>query len=297
MKKLFLITIIILSAALFSGAQLKTPFPYPTAPDSLETLQQRTSYVVLHFWEKADMKKILKDTTLLNQAFADYISFMPYASADSVKKSIQKLTGKYKKDAKSTMKLVKAAEKGLFSDEAPYWLDEQYLLFVRAALTNKKVSKDDKEYYMNHVRMLNDSQIGSTMSPITYTTRHGAVHNLYDNTGEYTLVYVHNPECSDCNLTSLRMETDVAINALVKDGRLKIIDIYTGAPDEEWRKSAESLPYNWEAGTSDDIKRYLDVRNLPAMYLIDKDRRIIARNLDINKVLSLASALYHQQPK
>lgn len=111
MKKIF---IAIIFAALFSSvsrSQTKTHFEYPTAPDSLATLQEKTSYIVLRFWDKADMKKLLNDTLAFNEAFADYVSFIPYASADSVKKSIVNLTSRYKNDAKSTLKIVKAAEK------------------------------------------------------------------------------------------------------------------------------------------------------------------------------------------
>lgn len=297
MKKIF---IAIIFAALFSSvsrSQTKTHFEYPTAPDSLATLQEKTSYIVLRFWDKADMKKLLNDTLAFNEAFADYVSFIPYASADSVKKSIINLTSRYKNDAKSTLKIVKAAEKNLFSAEAPFWADEQYMLFTKAALSNKKISAKDKTHYLNHVKMLNGSQVGSTALPMTYTTRHGAVHQLYDQPGEFTLLYIHGPECKDCDMISLRLETDFAVNSLSKNGTLKIVDIYTGTPDENWKKSVEKYPYEWEAGTSDDIGEYIDVRNLPAMYLLDKDRKIILRDMNINQALSMASAIYKQQQK
>lgn len=297
MKKIFISVILSIFVAFPAMAQTTTHFEYPMAPDSLNTLQERTSYILLRFWDNADMKKLLNDTTAFNEAFADYVSFIPYASADSVKKSITNLTSRYKNDAKSTLKIVKAAEKNLFSPEAPFWADEQYLLFTKAALSNKKVSAKDKAYYLDHVKMLNSSQVGSTVSPMTYTTRYGAEHQLYDQSGEYTLLYIHGADCSDCGMTSLRLETDFAINALTKNGTLKIVDIYTGEPDETWKKSVEKYPYEWEAGTSSDIGKYIDIRNLPAMYLLDKDRKILSRDININQMLSIASAIYKEQQK
>lgn len=98
-------------------------------------------------------------------------------------------------------------------------------------------------------------------------------------------------------MISLRLETDFAVNSLSKNGTLKIVDIYTGTPDENWKKSVEKYPYEWEAGTSDDIGKYIDIRNLPAMYLLDKDRKIILRDMNINQALSMASAIYKQQQK
>lgn len=278
-------------------SQTKTHFEYPMAPDSLATLQEKTSYILLRFWDKADMKKLLNDTVAFNEAFADYVSFIPYASADSVKKSIINLTSRYKNDAKSTLKIVKAAEKNMFSPDAPFWADEQYMLFTKAALSNKKVSAKDKAYYLNHVKMLNASQVGSTVAPISYTTRHGASHQLYDQPGEFILLYIHGPGCDDCAMTTMRLETDFAFNALTKNGTFKIIDIYTGTPDEDWKKSVDSYPYEWEAGTSNDIGQYIDIRNLPEMYLLDKDRKILLRDMNVNQALSMAAAIYKQQQK
>lgn len=297
MKKILISTILTVIGSVTLMSQTKTHFEYPTAPDSLATLQEKTSYILMRFWDKADMKKLLNDTTSFNEAFADYVSFIPYAGADSVKKSITNLTSRYKNDAKSTLKIVKAAEKYLFSPDAPFWADEQYMLFTKAALSNKKVSSKDKAYYLEQVKMLNGSQVGSTVSPLTYNTRHGAVHQLYDQPGEFTLLYIHGEDCKDCDMISLRMETDFAVNALSKNGTLKIVDIYTGTPDEKWKKSVEKFPYEWEVGTSSEIGKTIDSRNLPAMYLLDKDRKILLRDMNVNQVLSMAASIYKEQQK
>ena len=44
-------------------------------------------------------------------------------------------------------------------------------------------------------------------------------------------------------------------------------------------------PANTNAGTT------IDLRDLPRIYLLDKEYKIVARDININQVLSLASAL------
>ena len=73
-----LLYLILAFTALYADAQTAdsikmpvTPFEYPLAPDSIESLQGKTSYVMLKFWDKADMKKLMADTTQFRKAFQD----------------------------------------------------------------------------------------------------------------------------------------------------------------------------------------------------------------------------------
>lgn len=294
MKRFFLFAILSIVSIVGLKAQSTTHFEYPMAPDTLNTLRERTNYILLRFWDKADMKKLLNNTEAFEESFADYASFIPYAGADSVRRSINELMARFKNDPKATLKIVKAAEKNIFAPDAPFWADEQYLLFTRAALTNKKISAKDKDYFLKQVKMLNGSQVGATISPFSYTTRHDAEHNLYDQTGEYTLLYVHGEDCDDCRMIQFRLEADAAINALTSKDVFKLVDIYTGNPDLAWKKSVDSYPYQWEAGTSSNIGEVVDVRNQPVMYLLDKDRKIILRENNVDRVLNVISAIYQQ---
>ena len=296
MRKIYISIISFIAFALSANAEVsQPPFKYPEIPDSLTTLQDRTTYIMTRFWDNADMKSLMADTAKFNRAFADYASFIPYANVDSVKSSINALTARFKDDPKNLLKLAKAAEKEMFGPDAEFWADEQYMLFTRPVFVNKKISSKDKQYFLDQVKMLNSSQLDATVATIDYTTRHGAKHVLQEQKSDYFLLYFRNGDCQDCNMTQLRMETDVAINNLQKAGKFKIIDIYVGTPDDSWKSSVESLPYEWEAGYSTTVQNLIDVRELPRMYLLDKNYKIIARNLGVNQVLSIASELYKQQ--
>ncbi len=71
-----------------NAQQIETPFAYPQAPDTLSTLEERTSYVVMKFWDNCDFKKVMPDTAKFNRAFRDYISFVPKHPSGAMKCSL-----------------------------------------------------------------------------------------------------------------------------------------------------------------------------------------------------------------
>ncbi|MCM1504149.1 MAG: DUF5106 domain-containing protein [Muribaculum sp.] len=274
----------------------ETPFEYPLAPDSITSLQGKTSYVMLRFWDKADMKKLMSDTVKFRKAFHDYVSFIPFAHVDSIKKSAHALTSQFSNDPKALLLIAQMAEKELFGPEADFWSEEPYMLFIRPLLTNKKVKNQDKARYLSQLKMLNASQIGSNIAPFSYITRHGAEHSLYDQKGDYILVLFQDENCADCPMMRLRLEADIATGNVIKDGRLKLVIINPGKDTPEWRSAMANYPFAWEIGSAEKVGEEVDLRMMPNSYLLDNEYKIILKNIDLNQILSLTSAL-NQQPK
>ncbi len=272
-----------------------TPFEYPQAPDTLNSLEARTSYVMLHFWDKADMKKVMADTARFHKAFSDFVGFIPYATMDSVRKSITTLMRRYANDPKALSLIASEAERTLFGPEADFWSEDCYMLFLRPLLSNKKIKQAEKEKYLSQIRMLNSSQPGANIAAFEYTTRHGAKHMLYDNKAEYVILMFQPEDCSDCSMTRLRLNADAATTNLVKNGTVKVVVLNPGEPSEKWRGDMEEYPYEWEIGSAPDVDKMVDIRVLPTIYLLDKDFRILAKRLDINQLLGLTATINHNQ--
>ncbi|WP_290100012.1 DUF5106 domain-containing protein [uncultured Muribaculum sp.] len=269
-----------------------TPFEYPMAPDSLPTLQARTSYVMMHFWDAADMNKILSDTAKFNQAFHDFVSFIPYSYADSIKRSISILVEKMGEEPEHLLRMARRAEAEMYGPEADFWSEASYLMFLRPVLNNKKIKNKDKEYYLTQVKKLNSSQIGATFPSFPYTTRHGAGHNLYEYNTKYKYVLFHPSDCSDCSLTRLRLEADGVTSMLTEDNRLKIFVIAPDKPGSGWNAAMENYPYSWEIGYSPKAADMVDLRVLPTVYVLDENNKIIDRNLTVDQLLALSAAIY-----
>ena len=72
MKKLIVLALAVLAVAPFAGMAQdvntneasnmpKTLFPYPVAPDTIKTFENRVNYIVPRFWDKYDLSKPITD--------------------------------------------------------------------------------------------------------------------------------------------------------------------------------------------------------------------------------------------
>lgn len=296
MKKIILSLITAMTISLAMNAQqIETPFAYPQAPDTLSTLEDRTSYVIMKFWDNCDFKKVMPDTAKFNRAFRDYISFVPYAYTDSIRKSANALLNRFKDNPKAILQIAEQADRNLFGPEAPFWSDEVFIMFARSVLANKKISNADKAPYMEKVKMLNSSQVGANVNQLSYTTRHGATHDLYNQNGEFIAMIFVDESCADCSIIMLRLETDVAVTNLVKSGKLKIVVINVGEATPKWKEEVADYPYEWEVGSAPDAAKYIDLRNMPNIYLLDNEHKVVLRNMSVDQLLRICENLNLQQ--
>lgn len=290
MKKIILFIFTLISIATPAIAQEKL-FPYPEIPDSLTSFYDRADFLVSHFWEKCDMKKALKSPERLDSAFRSYISFMPHASADTVYSSINQLYTSINNNVDAILAVGQMAENALYSDNAEYWSDELYLKFLEPIILNKKVPAADRARYEHQYSILSKSMEGMIAPAAEYTTRHGAKHNINSQLAEFVILFFNDPECEDCSMIKLRLDADAKTNMLIAAGRLKIVAISITEPSEQWKTMVKDYPFEWEIGASPEIDSIYDIRNTPSIYLLDKNHRIVAKNVNIDVLLRAIGSL------
>ena len=78
----------------------------------------------------------------------------------------------------------------------------------------------------------------------------------------FVLLYINDPECDDCSLTTLRLSVSQAL----------------------WLGSVEKYPKEWVVASMENGDRYFDLMIMPALYLLDKDKKIILRNTSLEEV-------------
>ena len=87
----FLTLFMALSAsAQANGAITQQFFQLPIIPDSIQNFQRRCDFMVKHYWDYCDLKKAFSSPDKMADAFATYLDFMPYATADVVFASVDK---------------------------------------------------------------------------------------------------------------------------------------------------------------------------------------------------------------
>lgn len=262
-------------------------FQYPQAPENLTTLSQRANYVVEHFWDKCNLKSAFSSRDKMTKAFRDYITYMQFAAKDTTISSINNLIKTVQKTPKNMLTLGEIAEETLYGDSAIFWSDELYLYFANAVINTKKLSKAEKARYKHHSTVLTNSMVGSKLPNFTFTTPKGEKVEFDSVNAPAIILFFNDIECADCQLAKVRLATNINLNKLIDNGVIKIVTIYPGEPSKEWETKVESYPNNWIIGANEDIYDMFDMRTSPTIYQLDDKHTIIAKNLNVEGIISV----------
>lgn len=265
-------------------------FEYPMAPDSISNLQDRSDWLMQHFWDGMDFaNKQTVDQNALNDAFAVYTAPMQFASVTEVNASIDKLISRYSKNPVLSLQFGKAAEEALYGPRAYFWNDELYLKFLDALVSNKGIKKERKLRYNRQRDLISATMVGKRPPAFDYLTPQGKK-SRFDPTGVITLIEFGDPDCTDCRHARLKMETNVTFGRLIDTGKLNVMFINVD-PDEGWEQKLASYPAKWHVGASDDVADLYDLRATPSIYIVDRNGTVAAKNVDIETAIRTAIEL------
>lgn len=265
-------------------------FPYPVPPAELERLEERCDYLVSHFWDRCDIKSALSKTEKLNNTFGDWIGFMPYATADTVYASIDRLMTKVKKSGPQTLHLARLAENWAYSDTAMYSEDVFYP-FAVAAAKNSKISGADRARFENHVRIIENSRVGAKMNHLDFETPDGRKMNIDSLRTQAVLLFFNDHDCDDCMLARVRLSADHNVNRLIDAGILTVVSIEPSEPTAEWQAASVNYPENWVIGAAEDADSWFNLRTSPTFYLIDARHKVLAKDFPIDGALRTIGAI------
>lgn len=119
---------------------------------------------------------------------------------------------------------------------------------------------------------------------VTAKDINGNMQSIYDMTSDYIVVYLYNPTCEHC------MEQTPKLVEMYENLKKKSIDVYAigiDTNDQEWRDYVRKTKMKWTSvydPTNRAIykKYYVDIT--PEVYILNKDRTIIAKNIQVEQI-------------
>lgn len=268
-------------------------FEYPVAPEEIEGLQAKSDYLMDHFWDPMNFKeKQSVDQNALNDAFSVYVAPMQWADAAKVDASVDGLIAHISKNPVLSLQFAKAAEESLYGPRAYYWNDALFIKFIDNVLRNKAIKKDRKLRYERVKKLLTNTLRGTVPPEFNYVRADGTKARYYPN-GVITLIEFGDPDCDDCRMSKLKMESNVRFSNLVDKGKVNVLFIYPD-PEEGWQEKLKGYPTKWHVGASEEVTDLYDLRATPSIYVIDREGRVAAKNIDIATATELASTAAEQ---
>ncbi|MDE7413706.1 MAG: DUF5106 domain-containing protein [Muribaculaceae bacterium] len=258
-------------------------FQYPTAPEEIISLGDKSDWLLEHFWDSFDFKqKNAVDQNALNDAFNVYSHPMRWASKDVVLKSTDKLVGLLKKNPTLMLQFTKAAEENLYGPRADAYIDEVYVKYLEGIVNTKKISDTRKERYARQLRILKNTLPGTVPPQFKFKNPQGATETF--RPGLLTVIEFGDPECMDCRLAKLKMGTDLTFSSLVEKGKINVLFIIPD-PDEGWEPLLYDYPKEWHTGASEEVSDIYDLRSTPYFYVIGTDGKIITKTGNVEEAM------------
>lgn len=274
-----------------SGVTVLPPlFEYPVVPADITDWKESSNWIIEHFWDNFDTKQKAVGQSQLNHAFKTFAVPMRFADSRVVHKAVDKLIDRVKKNPSLLLQLTMAAERNIYDPfTSEGIIDEIYISFLKAVLAQKKLPEMRKARFRVQYESLNGCMIGDVMKRFEFTDSHGN-HTHFVPSAVHTVIEFGNPDCSDCRILKLRLETDSEIQRLVAEGKLQVYFIIPDVDPEEgdgWKELVKDYPHSWVVGAAYDLEEKLDLRVTPCMYVIGPDGKIISKNADIDTLKSI----------
>ncbi len=271
---------------------------HPELPATVKANSAESFYYTKdHFWDDVP----LDDSRLLHTPFFDpkvdeYFKYYVSAQPDSISEEINYmlLSSRTNKEmfqyllGKFTDKYINPEIMG--QDKVFVYLFENYYSKGDTAW----LKPDQRKYIFNRAYSLMANQIGEPAPMLDLTDTLGKIHSLYKEQAPFTFVIFWDPNCSHCKIEVPRI--DSIYKAKWKTKGVKVFGVNTSdAAVQAWKDFIKEHQLNgWtnvyqtkEAKTADEVanranyRQLYDVFQTPTMYLLDKDKRIIAKGLSL----------------
>lgn len=274
-----------------SGVMYMDPlFEYPIAPEDISDFRDKCNWLAENFWNPLDLKsKVAVDQAKLNHAFKVYATTVQYADKDRVTASVDKLMKSLQKNPMLLYQMIKAAEEEIYGPRAEFWIDELYARMLSAALANKKFPNTKRARYELQLKQLDNTMVGRTPATFDFNRSNGDAAQYFPmNTP--TIIIFGDPDCDDCRMGKLRMQSNVAFSKAVTDGKVNVLFIIPD-PEEGWQTTVVDFPKNWTVGASDTVSDLYDIREIPEVYVIGSDGKVVNKHIGVIEAMNTALTL------
>ncbi len=227
-------------------------FPYPEIPDEVEEPEERMMYMLEHFWQDY----AFADSTAMNrevgeQGMVDFLNLMLNADSVAVAHGASVWADSLAKHPSAVPFFEGQMERYLGDSDSPLHSDGIYAQLLRA------LPETPQRVWL--LEQLAKNRVGSRAADVLVTTKDGKRMRLYDIKSEQTLLIFYDPDCRRCQRLDAQLEQEPSI---VQNPRLKVV-----------RKDMN------------DLKGEYYVPHTPALYLLDKEKRVVLKNTNLEALL------------
>jgi thiol-disulfide isomerase/thioredoxin len=241
-----------------------------------------------HFFDNIDLadERLLR-TPILHARLNAFFTNVVIQSADSINKEIDIIIRK----SVSNTKIFQFISVFLFNHFRESEIMGHDAVIVKLAddiyLSGKAdwVSDEFKEDLRKQVELIRPNLIGNKGENLVMNSYKEIFVSLYDIEKEYTILYFWEPDCGHCIESTPKLKE---YYETVKDKNIEIFAVCTTSDKSKWAKYIEENKLTWINGwdpeRSSHFDYYYNVQSTPMVYILDRNKKIIAKKLPIEEV-------------
>lgn len=273
------------------------PFSLPIVPNMIHGEEERIAYLCEHFWDNLNTNDtiLLRNSEQFEEYFALYLTFLKSEPIDISTKNIASFLNKTGKNNEWRELIMQMATKYLYHIESPLLSEELYIPFAQYALSIPNLSIKDSILYTHRLEVALKNRPGSKANDFPFVTSKGKHTTLHKSTDRYTLLFFNDPECENCKEAKSQLIGNDIIRQMTENGTLQPIMIYTEGDSDVWKQHKHDCPKGWISGFDAEenirMRRIYELRAMPCIYLIDKDKKVILKDVNINTLITYLNSL------
>lgn len=276
----------------FLGAYIKGTMPVETPlmenlPDSVRG-RARYQYFKHHYFDNINMsdRRFLRTPyypSMVDEYISHHILQDPDTLVDAAFNMIEKSRGDSLTFQVMTSKMINygISSKMMGMDKMWYMIAEKYYFSGLATWADTAwVNTLKKE-----AKKIRYCMVGMPARDLLVRDSTDAFEKLSKQTADVVLVYFFEPSCGHCRHTTPILHDTVY--SKYKDKGFEVFAVYTQTDRQEWmdfvhKHHLEDWVNVWDPYRESWFWEYYDTSATPALYLLNKDRKIIAKKIDTN---------------
>lgn len=248
-------------------------------------LIKRYMYAKKHYWDNFDLTdKRSWRINLLNQKLADFTDKMLLQTPDSIIPEVINLIEISRKNP-DTYNLMcnyminySVTSKVMGMDKLMVALAEKYYLTGQAPWADSTIMANIK----SEVKKVRYNLLGMKAQGLPLKKFDGSSINTNELKNKYTLLFFYEPTCGHCKEATPKMHK---VYEKFKDKGFDVIAIYLMTDKKEWTDFINEHKLTdwinaWDPDRESFYWYYYDTSTTPGVYLLDKDKKIVAKKID-----------------
>ncbi len=273
----------------------------PNVPDSIKDKQpQAYYYFKAHYLDNIDFsdERLLRTPVFWNK-INFYLDKLTPVVPDSVIVSVEEILSRAKANPE-VLKFLMIKLLNKYATSKVMGMDAAYVYIVRNYYEKGYADWVDSVQLFKIIDRANKIEpnlIGKKGADIILPDSSGKYHSMHALKNKYVILYIWDPDCGHCKKATPKLKK--LYDEMKKEGiDVEVFAVYGGVETDKWKKFIRDHKLNWinvhDAKFQSDYRQKYDVFSTPTIYLLDRDKKIIAKRLGVEQLVDYIRHLEKQ---